>query len=233
LCAAGKQWIQASGGRATARLTGDLNAKLHLNAATITEERGEILMSDDVTRCFGNGDPLMEAYHDDEWGVPVHDDRLLFEHLTLDTFQAGLSWRTILHKRENFRRAFDGFDPKRIVQYTDADRMRLLSDAGIVRNRLKIDASISNARACLEIVEEFGSFDRYIWAFTDYKTLLGPPARTWEELPTFNSQSEAMSQDLRERGFKFVGPTICYAFMQAVGMIDDHLIDCFKYRARS
>lgn len=190
-------------------------------------------MSDGVPRCFGSGDPLMEAYHDDEWGVPIHDDRLLFEHLALDTFQAGLSWRTILHKRENFRHAFDGFDPKRIAQYTDTERARLLSDAGIVRNRLKIDATIVNARRFLEIVEEFDSFDRYIWAFTDHTTLLGSPASTWAELPTFNSQSEAMSRDLKNRGFKFVGPTICYAFMQAVGMIDDHLIGCFKYQARS
>ncbi len=174
----------------------------------------------------------MEAYHDEEWGVPVHDDQLLFEHLTLDSFQAGLSWRTILHKRENFRRAFVGFDPKRIAQFTDNERERLLSDAGIIRNRLKIDATISNARAFLEIVEEFRSFDRYIWAFTDNTTLLASPAHTWEDLPTFNAQSGAMSQDLKARGFKFVGPTICYAFMQAVGMVDDHLVGCFKYRGR-
>jgi DNA-3-methyladenine glycosylase I len=187
-------------------------------------------MIEERIRCFGEGDPLMAAYHDEEWGVPVHNDRLLFEHLILDCFQAGLSWRTILHKRENFRRAFDGFKVEKIARYMDEDFDRLLSDAGIIRNRLKIEATIQNAGAFLEVKDSYGTFDRYIWQFTNYETLRGPGAICWEEVPTSSPESDAMSEDLKARGFKFIGTTICYAFMQAVGMVDDHLIGCFRYR---
>ena len=187
-------------------------------------------MIDDRVRCFGEGDPLMAAYHDEEWGVPVHDDKLLFEFLILEGFQAGLSWRIILNKRKNFRRAFAGFDPEKIARYTEDDIDRLLSDAGIIRNRLKIKSTITNAQAFLEIQEAFGSFDQYIWRFTNYQTLKKPGAICWEEVPSSSPESDAMSKDLKARGFKFVGTTICYAFMQAVGMVDDHLVGCFRYR---
>jgi DNA-3-methyladenine glycosylase I len=183
-------------------------------------------------RCFGTGDPLMQAYHDDEWGVPVHDDRALFEKLLLDSFQAGLSWRTILHKRENFRRAFHGFDPERIARYTARDRARLLADPGIVRNRLKIDAAISNARAYLRLQQDLGSFAGFLWRFTGGGTRRGRAVRSWSQIPALSPESEAMSSELQAHGFRFVGPTICYAFMQAVGMVDDHLIGCFRYRRR-
>ena len=185
-------------------------------------------MEDHRKRCFGDSDPLMAKYHDEEWGVPVHDGRTLFEHLTLDSFQAGLSWRTILHKRENFRRAFDGFEPERIARYGDAERARLLADSGIVRNRAKIDAAIGNAQAYIRLKEELGSFDHYLWSFTNFRTVQGPPATDWGELPTRSPESDAMSKDLRDRGFRFVGATICYAFMQAVGMVNDHLVGCFR-----
>ena len=185
-----------------------------------------------LRRCFGTGDPLMEAYHDLEWGVPLHDDRALFEKLLLDSFQAGLSWRTVLHKRDNFRRAFHGFDPERIARYTARDRNRLLADAGIIRNRLKIDAAISNARTYLQLRDELGSFADYLWGFTDGRTLRPRAARSWRQVPTRSRESDAMSEDLRARGFHFVGTTICYAFMQAVGMVDDHLVTCFRYLPR-
>ena len=186
-------------------------------------------MIEDRIRCFGEGDPLMAAYHDEEWGVPVHDDRLLFEHLILDCFQAGLSWRTILHKRKNFRPAFDGFNAEKIAKYNEDDLVRLLSDPGIVRNRLKIQATINNAQVYLDIQEAFGSFDQYLWSFLDHKTLKGPDALCWEEVPTSSPESDAMAKDLKSKGFKFIGTTICYAFMQAVGMVDDHLVGCFRY----
>jgi len=184
-----------------------------------------------MTRCQWCGnDPLYVAYHDEEWGVPVHDDRLLFEFLILEGAQAGLSWLTILKKRENYRRAFDGFDVERIAKYTEADERRLLADAGIVRNRLKIASAIRNARAVLAIREEFGSLDAYLWRFVD-----GTPVQnSWKslaEIPARTAQSDAMSRDLKKRGFNFVGSTICYAFMQAVGMVDDHTTDCFRYGA--
>ncbi len=172
----------------------------------------------------------MEAYHDNEWGRPEHDDRKLFEKLTLDSFQAGLSWRTILHKRDNFRAAFAGFDLKKVSKFGEADRERLLGDAGIVRNRQKIDAAINNAQRVLEIQEEFDSFDKYLWHFTGHKTLRPKPASDWEGLPSTSPESDAMSADLKVHGFKFVGGTICYAFMQAVGMVDDHLSSCFRFR---
>ena len=187
-------------------------------------------MSEDIVRCWGDGEPLMEKYHDDEWGDPVHDDRLLFEHLLLDSFQAGLSWRTILNKRENFRNAFDNFDFRKIARYTEKDQNRLLGDAGIIRNRLKIKAAISNAQATLDIIDEFGSFDAYLWSFTGNKTLRQPGVSTWEDLRMTSEESDAMSKGLKERGFKFVGSTIIYAFMQAVGMIDDHMLGCFRYQ---
>ena len=189
--------------------------------------------SNNKPRCFWTGDdPLMIAYHDDEWGYPVHDDRKLFEYLILDAFQAGLSWRTILHKRENFKAAFNNFDAAKIAKYGDADIHRLLNDAGIVRNRLKIHAAVSNAQRFLEVQQEFGSFDRYIWQFTGYETLRDPKGVTKESMPVSTPESDAMSADLKKRGFKFVGTTICYAFMQAIGMVDDHVKGCFRYHAR-
>ncbi len=180
-------------------------------------------------RCaWGTEDPLYIEYHDQEWGVPVHADQKLFELLVLEGAQAGLSWLTILKKRENFRKAFNNFDAKRIAQYDEKKIQQLLSDEGIIRNRRKIEAAIQNARAFLAIQEEFGSFDAYIWQFVG-----GIPKhnawKTLKEIPSQTQESEAMSKDLIERGFKFVGSTICYAFMQAVGMINDHTIDCFRH----
>lgn len=182
----------------------------------------------EVIRCFGTGDPLMEQYHDEEWGVPVYDDQQLFEKLLLDGFQAGLSWRTVLHKRENFRRAFDGFNPERMARYGKRDRERLLSDAGIIRNRLKVEAAIINACSYLNLREEQGSFSDFIWSFTDGCTLKNAP-HTWEDVPSSTPESDAMSKALKARGFKFVGTTICYAFMQAVGIVDDHLRSCHRF----
>ncbi len=184
------------------------------------------------TRCWGDGDPLMEAYHDTEWGVPLHDDRALFEFLLLDNFQAGLSWRTILHKREGFRKAFHNFDAQRIAAYGDRDRQRLLADANIIRNRAKVGAAITNAQAFLAVQQEFGSFDRYIWQFTDYQTRLYPPAVNWDNLRVSSPESDAMSADLKQRGFKFVGTVTCYAYMQSIGMVNDHLSGCPHYAAR-
>jgi DNA-3-methyladenine glycosylase I len=174
----------------------------------------------------------MEPYHDLEWGTPVRDDRLLYEHLTLDSFQAGLSWRTILYKREAFRRAFDGFDPERIAAYGDRDRDRLLADPGIVRNRQKIEAAIANARAYLTMQSVGESFSEFLWSFTGGQTRLGRAARRWQEIPASSPESDAMALALRQRGFRFVGTTICYAFMQAVGIVDDHMVGCFRYRRR-
>ena len=174
---------------------------------------------------------MMEAYHDNEWGRPEHDDRKLFEKLTLDSFQAGLSWQTILHKRDNFQAAFAGFDLKKVAKFGEVDRERLLGDAGIVRNRQKIDAAINNAQRVLEIQEEFGSFDNYLWGFTGHKTLRAKPRSDLEGLPSTSPESGAMSADLKAHGFKFVGATICYAFMQAVGMADDHLSTCFRFQS--
>jgi DNA-3-methyladenine glycosylase I len=181
-----------------------------------------------LERCFGTGDPLMEQYHDEEWGVPVYDDQQLFEKLLLDGFQAGLSWRTVLHKRENFRRAFDGFDPEQMARYGGKERQRLLADPGIIRNRLKIDAAIVNARAYLDLTESEGSFSEFLWSFTGGKTLKRAP-RSWKDVPTSTPESDAMSKALKAHGFKFVGTTICYAFMQAVGMVDDHLRSCHRF----
>jgi DNA-3-methyladenine glycosylase I len=171
----------------------------------------------------------MVQYHDEEWGMPVHDDDKLFEFLVLDAFQAGLSWRTILYKRENFRKAFDQFDAKKIAKYNEKKISRLLQDAGIIRNRLKIYGTVENAKRFLETQQEFGSFDRYIWQFTGYKSKVNK--RKAGDAPMVTSpESDAMSKALRDRGFKFVGSTICYAFMQAAGMINDHAVTCFRYK---
>jgi DNA-3-methyladenine glycosylase I len=180
-------------------------------------------------RCaWAAGTPQMAAYHDTEWGVPVHDDRILFEFLILEGAQAGLSWSTILNKRENYRRAFSRFDAKKIARYSDADVARLLGDPGIVRNRLKIAATIRNAQAFLAVQKEFGSFDKYIWQFVGGKPICNRIA-SMKDIQARSRESDAMSKDLLKRGFKFVGSTICYAFMQAVGMVNDHDMKCFRY----
>jgi DNA-3-methyladenine glycosylase I len=170
----------------------------------------------------------MQTYHDREWGVPVHDDRRLFELLILEGAQAGLSWSTILNKRENYRRAFDNFDVRKVARYDAARQRRLLRDPGIVRNRLKIRATVDNARAFLAVQKEFGSFDAYIWSFVGGRPLQHR-RRSLKQVPARTAISDAVSKDLRRRGFRFVGSTICYAFMQAVGMVNDHTIDCFRH----
>ena len=169
----------------------------------------------------------MMRYHDEEWGVPVHDDRLLFEFLCLEGAQAGLSWQTILNKRESYRTAFDNFDAGKIAAYTDTYKKCLLANEGIVRNRLKVDAFISNAQRFLAIQEEFGSFDKFIWQFTPQEGYRRPGEVRSENMPAMTPKSQAMSKELKKRGFRFVGPTICYAFMQAVGMVNDHISSCF------
>ena len=179
-------------------------------------------------RCPWPYDPLYLAYHDQEWGTPVHDDRKLFEFLILEGAQAGLSWRTILGKREGYRRAFAGFDPEAVARFDEARVAALLADPAIIRNRAKIEAAVANARAFLEVVEAFGSFDNYIWRFVDGRPRINAWRRS-EEVPAQTPESEAMSRDLRRRGFRFVGPTICYAYMQAVGMVNDHLVSCFRH----
>ncbi|MHB1922085.1 MAG: DNA-3-methyladenine glycosylase I [Chitinophagaceae bacterium] len=175
-----------------------------------------------------SNDPLMIQYHDQEWGNPLHDDQQLFEFLVLDAFQAGLSWRTILYKRENFRKAFNGFNPKQIARFSEKKIADLMENAGIVRNKLKIKGTIENARQFLKIQNEMGSFDEYIWQFTDFKTIVNQRKQGIPAQAT-SPQSDAMSKDLRSRGFKYVGSTICYAFMQAAGMVNDHLVTCFRY----
>ncbi|MGE5625296.1 MAG: DNA-3-methyladenine glycosylase I [Bacillota bacterium] len=176
-------------------------------------------------------DALYTAYHDKEWGVPVHDDRRLFEFLILEGAQAGLSWSTILHKRENYRKAFHRFDPKKVARYAKKDVARLLKDASIVRNRLKIESAIDNAKAFLAVQKEFGSFDEYIWSFVGGKPLLNR-WRTGAHAPARTEISDRMSKDLKKRGFRFVGSTICYAFMQATGMVNDHHVNCFRHKRR-
>lgn len=182
------------------------------------------------TRCaWAGNDPLLMAYHDQEWGVPLHDDQGLFEFLILEGAQAGLSWTTILKKRDHYRQAFANFEPAAVAQFDEAKREALLQNPGIVRNRLKIEAAITNARAFLQVQAEFGSFDAYIWQFVNGQ----PRQNRWtslSELPAQTPDSEAMSKDLKKRGFRFVGPTICYAFMQAVGMVNDHTVDCYRYQ---
>ncbi|MEN8687211.1 MAG: DNA-3-methyladenine glycosylase I [Desulfuromonadales bacterium] len=183
-----------------------------------------------IRRCGWCGsDPLYVAYHDKEWGVPEYDDRKLFEMLVLEGAQAGLSWLTILKKRDNYRRTFHRFDPQIIARYGARDIDRLLHDPGIVRNRLKIEAAINNARKYLQILEELDSLSNYLWAFVDHTPIVNQRA-TPAEIPGQTAISEKMSKDLKQRGFNFVGPTICYAFMQAVGMVNDHTIDCFRHR---
>jgi DNA-3-methyladenine glycosylase I len=178
-------------------------------------------------RCSWARTPLSIAYHDAEWGVAVHDDRTLFELLTLEGAQAGLSWETILAKREGYRRAFANFDPAKVARFTPARVERLLRDPGIVRNRLKVESTVQNARAFLSVQREFGSFDAYVWRFVDGRPKVNR-WRTLAEIPPKTAESDVMSKELRGRGFRFVGSTICYAFMQAVGMVDDHLVDCFR-----
>jgi DNA-3-methyladenine glycosylase I len=185
----------------------------------------------EISRCpWPSNDLLMIAYHDEEWGVPLHDDQKLFEFMVLDCFQAGLSWRTVLHKRENFRKAFDGFDYRKIAKYDQRKYESLLQDAGIIRNKAKISGTIVNAQAFLQVRKEFGSFDAYIWSFTEGKTILNG-WKDLSELPARTELSDKMSKDLVKRGFKFAGSTICYAFIQAIGMVNDHLITCFRYTA--
>ena len=181
-------------------------------------------------RCSWVGsDSIYENYHDMEWGVPLHDDNKLFEFLVLDGFQAGLSWLMILNKRQNYREAFDNFDPRKIAAYDSRKVKELLLNKGIVRNKLKVEAAIQNARSFLSIQSDFGSFDNYIWQFVGGKTRINR-WKTVGEIPAQTKQSAAMSADLKKRGFKFVGPTICYAFMQAAGLVNDHVVSCFRYR---
>jgi DNA-3-methyladenine glycosylase I len=194
---------------------------------------GEQTNADGRVRCaWAGSDPLYVLYHDEEWGVPLHDDRRLFEMLILEGAQAGLSWITILRKREAYRRAFDGFDPSRVARYTPARVRRLLADPGIVRNRLKVEGAVRNAQAFLAVQDEFGSFDQYVWQFVGGK----PKKNGWRnpaDVPAHTPASDALSRDLKRRGFTFVGSTICYAFMQATGMVDDHVLGCFRYTRRS
>jgi DNA-3-methyladenine glycosylase I len=182
-----------------------------------------------LTRCPWATDELYIKYHDEEWGVPVHDDRRHFEMLILEGAQAGLSWSTILKKRENYREAFDRFDPEKVAEYGSEKIQELLANSGIVRNRLKVAAAVQNARSFLEAREEFGSFDEYIWKFVDGKPLQNK-RRSLRETPARTRESDAMSKDLARRGFKFVGSTICYAYMQAIGMVNDHLVGCFRWK---
>lgn len=185
------------------------------------------------SRCWWCGeDPLYVEYHDTEWGEAVHDDRTWFEMLTLEFFQAGLSWFTILKKRENFRRAFDNFDVQRVARYQEAKLEELVLDAGIIRHRKKIESAVSNAQCFIAIQEEFGSFDAYIWRFTDGKTLRSAFELEKAKVRSTSPEAEALSKDLKKRGFRFMGPTICYALMQSCGMVDDHVVGCFKYKAR-
>jgi DNA-3-methyladenine glycosylase I len=185
-----------------------------------------------VTRCEWavGGDELMIAHHDEEWGIPSHDDRHLFEMLTLEGAQAGLSWSTILHKREGYRRAFAGFDPVTVARFGPLDVDRLLEDPGIVRNRLKVESTVNNAARVLEVQEQLGSLDAYLWAFVDGRPIVNE-VRTLADLPAETDLSKAISKDLKRRGFRFIGPTVVYAFMQSVGIVDDHMLDCFR-RAR-
>ena len=184
-----------------------------------------------IYRCpWALSSELMMKYHDEEWGVPIHDDRKLFEFLVLDTFQAGLSWSTILNKRENFKKAFDNFQPEKIARYSDTKIQKLLNDEGIIRNKLKIHGTLNNAKNFIKIQKEYGSFDKFIWQFTGYKTI----KNRWKDvkqIPPRTAHSDAMSEALYEQGFKFVGSTICYAFMQAVGIVNDHLVKCHRYKS--
>jgi DNA-3-methyladenine glycosylase I len=197
----------------------------------MTEKRAASTHPREQVRCSWARNALSIRYHDQEWGVPVHDDRRLFEFLVLEGAQAGLSWDTILKKRDNYRMVFDGFDPEIVARYDKRKMGRLLGDPGIVRNRLKIASAVQNAQALLRVTEECGRFDSYIWQFVGGQ----PRINAWKssrQVPAYTVQSDAMSKDLRKRGFRFVGSTICYAFMQAVGMVNDHLVGCFRYRLK-
>jgi DNA-3-methyladenine glycosylase I len=186
-------------------------------------------MPEPVRCAWGAGDPLMVAYHDEEWGVPVRDDRLLFELLILEGAQAGLSWRTVLHRREGYRRAFDGFEVARVAAFGDERIAALLEDPGIIRNRQKVDAAVANARATLQVQDEHGSLAAYLWSFVGG----APVQNAWRrmaDVPASDGVSAAMSRDLRRRGFRFAGPTICYALMQSAGLVNDHVVDCFRHQ---
>ncbi|MBI5661784.1 MAG: DNA-3-methyladenine glycosylase I [Ignavibacterium album] len=183
-----------------------------------------------LTRCpWPKDDELMIKYHDEEWGVPAHNDRKLFEFLLLEGFQAGLSWRTILHKRKNFRKAFDNFDFNKIAEYDKRKINSLMKDEGIIRNKLKIQAAVTNAKAFIQIRKEFGTFDKYIWSFVNYKPIINK-FKSLEELPARTELSDKISDDLKKRGFKFVGSTVIYAHMQATGMVNDHLVSCYRHK---
>ena len=188
-------------------------------------------MSETKTKtCLWPGqDDLMIAYHDEEWGMPVHDDKKHFEFLVLDCFQAGLSWKTILHRRENFRKAFADFNVEKVAKFTQDKVEKLLKDEGIIRNRLKVEGTVKNAKAFLKVQEEYGSFDKYIWQFTNHKTIVNKHT-SHKHIPPNSKQSDAMSAALKKLGFTFVGTTICYAYMQAAGMVNDHLVDCHRYK---
>lgn len=185
-------------------------------------------MNAHVNRCWPTDEALYIKYHDEEWGVPVHDDQKLFEFLVLDGFQAGLSWWIVLQRREKFRDAFDQFDAKKIAKYSKEDLNRLQNNSGIIKNKAKIAATVTNAKLFLEIQKEFGSFDKFMWKFVNGKTIVNS-FRSLAEVPAETEESRAMSKELRKRGFKFVGPTICYAFMQAAGMVNDHLVSCYRF----
>ena len=184
---------------------------------------------EDRFRCFGGEDPLSMKYHDEEWGVPEHDDRALFELIVLEGAQAGLSWRTILHRREGYRKAFKGFDPAVVAEYTPERIDELLQDPGIIRNRRKVESAVRNAGAFLRVQEEFGSFDEYVWGFVGGRPVMNA-FTSWSEVQAQTDVSRALSRDLKRRGFSFVGPTICYAYMQSIGMVNDHLTSCFRWQ---
>jgi DNA-3-methyladenine glycosylase I len=182
-----------------------------------------------VIRCdWSTSEEIYIKYHDDEWGIPVHDDRTLFEMLILEGAQAGLSWITILKRREGYRAAFDNFDAEKVAKYDQRKIDSLLQDPGIIRNKLKVNAAVTNAKLFLQVVEEFGSFDKYIWGFVNHKPIINS-RQSMADIPAITPEAEAMSKDLKKRGFKFVGPTICYAYMQSMGMVNDHLVSCFRY----
>jgi DNA-3-methyladenine glycosylase I len=201
----------------------------NLSNSASADQPGLTVVQNNSSCSWPTTDPMMIVYHDEEWGVPVHDDRLLLEAIILDGAQAGLSWSTILHKRESYRKAFHRFDPIKVASYKEKDIKRLLADAGIVRNRLKIASAINNAQRFLEVQREFSTFDNYIWSFVGGKPIVNK-WKTLKQMPATSPESDALSADLKQRGFKFVGSTIIYAFMQAVGMVNDHLVTCFRYR---
>ncbi|MFW6108976.1 MAG: DNA-3-methyladenine glycosylase I [archaeon] len=184
---------------------------------------------DKSTRCFGNNDQLMSEYHDNEWGVPLHDDRELFGLIILEGAQAGLSWRTILHRRDAYREAFADFNPEIVATYKQGKLEKLEENSGVVRNKLKIASAVKNAQAFLAIQNEFGSFDKYLWAYVDYEPVMNSYS-VWEDVPAETALSTEISEDLKNRGFSFIGPTIMYAYMQSVGMVNDHLISCYRYK---